>query len=36
MRMLVSAKVHFMSFTVGLTSGVLYGVINSSRYSLEK
>lgn len=36
MRMIISPPVHFLSFTAGLASGVLYGVIKSSRYSLEK
>jgi len=35
-RMIVTPKVHFLSFLVGISSGILYGIINSSRYTIEK
>ena len=33
-RMSVGPKVHFLSFGVGVSSGLLYGMLTSSQYSL--
>jgi hypothetical protein len=34
--MIVTPKVHVLSFIAGISSGALYGLIKSSRYTLEK
>ena len=36
LRMIVTPKVHILSFIAGISSGALYGLIKSSRYTLEK
>jgi hypothetical protein len=36
LRMIVTPKIHVLSFIAGISSGVLYGLIKSSRYTLEK
>ena len=34
--MSMGAKIHALSFMVGISSGLLYGMITSSQYSLER